>query len=163
VFPLLDASRLRFTLSATYVNNMKVGSQGNWVDYAGTNGWLYNSPISGGGPVPRWRATIAGGWENVNWITQVAVHYTDSYADVCYEDGFCGQEAAQVPSFSTIDLYGEYDGLKNWKFSASIINLLNSTPPWDWFAFATSGYEPFDQTLYDARGRVLQFRAQYRF
>jgi len=161
--PLANGSQLRFALGATYVANMMVGSGGVWTDYAGTNGWVWNSPISGGGPVPRWKGAISGAWENPNWVAQATLHYTASYTNVCYEDGFCGPEAAHVPSFSTIDLYAEYDGLKGWKFSASVVNLTNATPPWDWFAFAASGYEPFDQTLYDARGRVMGFRAQYRF
>jgi len=162
-FRLSAGARLYFDVTATYVANLMVGSNGSWTDYAGTNGWAYNSPISGGGPVPRWRGTLRGGWENPNWVTQVALHYTASYTDVCYADGFCGPEAAQVASYSTVDLFAQYTGLKKWTFSASVINLANATPPWDWFAFSFSGYEPFDQTLYDARGRVIALRAQYRF
>jgi iron complex outermembrane receptor protein len=163
LFKLGRDNRLRFKLDAIYITDMQVNNGQGWTQYAGTNGWLYLSPISGGGPMPHWKAHLTGAWENNDWVAQATFNYIDGYANSCFTIGFCTQSASQVPSYPTLDLYGEYNGLKNWKISASIINVANREPPFDWFAFAFSGYEGYDTTLYDARGRVFQLRAQFRF
>jgi iron complex outermembrane receptor protein len=162
IFHLPAGARFRINASATYVSHLEVNDGTNWTDYAGSNGWLYNSPISGGGPVPRWRGSVTGAWENPSWLGQLTVRYIGSYSNVCFEDNACGPEASQVSANTILDLYGEYTGVKNWKFSASVLNVLNTTPPWDWFAFVAFG-TPYDPTLYDGRGRTFEVRAQYRF
>jgi outer membrane receptor protein involved in Fe transport len=60
-------------------------------------------------------------------------------------------------------LYGEYRGLKNWSFRLSVTNLFNGAPPFDDAALFVSGYEQYDQTLYDPRGRVVDLHVQYTF
>jgi iron complex outermembrane receptor protein len=151
------SSVLKLGTSATYVAHLEVDNGTQWTDYAGTNGWYWDSPIGGGGPVPRWRGSVWTSWENNAWVAQASVHYTDSYSNYCYVYGICSQASAEVHSLTTLDLYGEYHGLRNWRFSASLNNAFNTRPPWDYFA------QPFDITLYDARGRAVEVRAAYTF
>jgi len=163
-FRLPDAAKLRIDINATYVSTLNVNDGTGWASYAGTNGWLWDSPIAGGGPVPHWRGEVSGTWENPNWVAQGTVHYIDGYNNNCYTDGFCTYAAAQVQSNATLDLYGEYRGLKNWRFMASVSNVFNTPPPFDWYAWAFGGLnQPYDDTLYDARDRFVQARVQYKF
>jgi hypothetical protein len=47
---------------------------------------------------------------------------------------------------------------------ASVSNVFNTPPPFDWFAWAFGGLnQPYDDTLYDARDRFVQARVQYKF
>ncbi len=156
-FHLPGAAVLKLGTSATYVAHLEVDNGTQWTDYAGTNGWYWDSPIGGGGPVPRWRGSIWTSWENPAWVAQATVHYTDSYSNYCYVYGICSQASAEVHSLTTLDLYGEYHGLRNWRFSASVNNAFNTRPPWDYFS------QPFDISLYDARGRAVEVRAAYTF
>jgi len=163
-FPLPDAAKLKLALDAVYVQEMAVNDGTGWTDYAGTNGWLYFSPISGGGPVPRWRGSVTGTWENPNWVAQATLHYTDAYANIA-SAAFTGIPGTFVTgSNATTDLYAEYHGLKNWTFSGSVVNVFNREPPWDWASWAFSaGAQTFDNTLYDARGRFIEARVKYAF
>jgi len=69
-----------------------------------------------------------------------------------------------VASFYAVDLNGEYRGLDHWKFTLSIVNLLNRQPPYDsgallYFPSAT----PYDPVTYDDLGRMIDLHATYRF
>ncbi len=164
VFHLNEGARFRLDAVGTYVGQFNVFNGSTWTDYVGTNGWLWDSPIGGGGSVPHLRGSVTGAWENAGWVAQGTVNYIDHYQNYCYVYGICGAGSADVPSNMTLDLYGEYRGLPHWKFSASILNVFNVQPPWDWFQFAYGGTNtPFDSSLYDARGRVYELRVAYRF
>ena len=77
--------------------------------------------------------------------------------------GLCSAAAADVPARDTYDLFVQYSGLTHWKFSASVVNLFNRMPPYDWFANNQFSGLPYDPTLYDGRGRYTQVRASYVF
>ena len=161
----LDA-KLTLDLGGTYVDRMAVNSSqgGPLINYAGTDGWLYFSPIGGGGPVPRIRETASATWENPNWVARLATNYTSGYTEVICQNFGCGNGSAtgsaaaqNVGSLTTYDIYGEYRGIRHWRFYGSIINLFNKHPPWDATNF------PFDITLYDATGRFASVHAEYKF
>ena len=159
--PLPSGAKLKFALDATYVSTFQVNNGSQWSEFVGNNGWDYLSPISGGGPVPRWKGSILGAWENPDWVGQATVRYTDSYANSLTIFGLTQQEVA---SFTALDLYGQYRGLKNWKFSLSVVNALNQKPPYD-SAFSLFGPipTPYDFTTYDDLGRMIDFRVAYSF
>jgi iron complex outermembrane receptor protein len=164
-FPLADAAKLSFAFNGTYVQTFQVFNGGNWADYVGTNGWDYDSPLAGGGPVSHWRATVTSTWSNPNWTAQALVHYIDSYDNYfSIPYGITSQASAVVASYTTWDLHGEYKGLKNWKFSATVVNLFNRQPPYDSGAllyFPT--HTPYDPMQYDDRGRMIDVHASYSF
>jgi len=156
-FHLPHGAKINLGSSATYVTALKFFDGTQWNDTTGTNEWLWLSPIGGGGPVPPLRGSVYGGWENPDWVTQATVRYTSGYQNYCYVAGYCDVTASYTSAFTTLDLYAEYRGIKNWRFSAALNNVFNSTPPWDYLS------QPFDITLYDARGRAIELRAQYKF
>ncbi len=156
-FPLSGGAKVKLTADATYVSSFQVFDGANWNEFAGNNGWDYNSPISGGGPVPHWRGTLAANWENPDWLTSATVHYTDSYKMT--QTG--GPDAG---SFTTLDLFAQYRGFKNWKISGTIVNVMNIEPPYDADAltyFPT--HMPYDPTMYDNFGRMIDLHVSYSF
>lgn len=166
VVHLPEDQKLTFDLNGTYVDRMAVNSSqgGPLTNYAGTDGWLAFSPIGGGGPVPRIRESASATWENANWVARLGANYNSGYTEVICQNFGCGNGSVagsaagqNVGSFLTYDLYGEYRGIKHWRFYGAIVNLLNRHPPWDPTSY------PFDITLYDATGRFASVHAEYKF
>jgi len=164
-FPLPDASKLKFALDATYVSTFLVNSGfSTWTEYVGTNGWDYDSPISGGGPVPRWRGSVSATWSNPQWTAQVTGRYYDRYLNALgsvFPGGFLNQ--TNVAAFNAIDLYGEYR-LKHWKFALTVVNVADNKPPYDSanLLFGVIG-TPYDLFTYDDFGRMVDLHVSYSF
>ncbi len=160
--PLDAGARLRFAASATRVFRFMVNNAGTWTDYAGSNGWDYLSPISGGGPVPHWKGSLSGGWENPDWAAMATVRYTAGYANALTWVGAATQK--DVASFYSLDMNAEYRGLQNWKFALSIVNALNRQPPYDSGALLYfPSNTPYDPITYDDLGRMIDLHVTYRF
>jgi iron complex outermembrane receptor protein len=161
--PLAVGGKLKFALDATYVETFQLNQGGVWSNYDGTNGWDYLSPISGGGPVPHWKGTLSGGWDNQDWAAGAAFRYTAGYQNAATTSGEFGTTQQNVASFHAIDLNAEYRGLNNWKFSLSVVNLLNRYPPYDSAALLFFTNTPYDPVTYDDLGRMIDFHATYKF
>jgi iron complex outermembrane recepter protein len=159
-FPLADG-KLKFTLDGTSVSTFMVKQGTTWSQFVGSNGWDYLSPIAGGGPVPRWKGSVSGGWENRDWGGRASLYYTDGYAQSLASVGLLTQQ--RVASFSSVNLDGEYHGLPNWNFALSVVNLFDRQPPYDSAALLYSFNTPYDVTLYDALGRTISLRVTYKF
>jgi outer membrane receptor protein involved in Fe transport len=119
----VPAGALRFGADATSVLRFMVEQSGVWTNFVGSNGWDYLSPISGGGPVPRWKGDIFGGWQNQSWEARATLRYTAGYQNSLTNIGITTQK--NVASFNAVDLDAEYRGLKNWRFDLSVINVFN--------------------------------------
>jgi iron complex outermembrane receptor protein len=165
--PLPGDAKIKLAFDATYITHFMVSSFGQWSEFVGSNGWDYISPISGGGPVPQWKGSISGGWENHDWAGQATLRYVDSYSNslTAYRLGTTQKEVA---SFESIDLSGQYRGLKNWKFSVSVVNLFNRAPPYDSAALLSGTYSPptsapFDVFTYDDLGRMIDLHVSFSF
>jgi iron complex outermembrane recepter protein len=161
--PLAVGGKLKVALNATYVNRFEVNSAGVWSNYTGSNGWDYLSPIAGGGPVPHWKGSLSGGWDNAEWGGRATYRYESGYQNSTTAAGF-GTTQVNVASFDAVDLDAEYRGLKNWKFVLSVVNLFNRYPPYDSSAlnFSPTG-TPYDPFTYDDMGRMIDLHATYRF
>jgi iron complex outermembrane recepter protein len=161
--PLAVGGRLKFGAGATYVATFQVNQGGIWTNFDGSNGWDYLSPISGGGPVPRWKGSIFGGWDNHDWAGQATLRYTNGYQNAITAAGF-GTTQQNIASFDAVDLAGEYRGLKNWKFTLSVVNLFNRYPPYDSAAllFFPSG-TPYDPLTYDDLGRMVDLHVTFKY
>jgi iron complex outermembrane recepter protein len=160
--PLTIGGKLKFALNATYVNRFEVNSAGVWSNYTGTNGWDYLSPIAGGGPVPHWKGSFSGGWDNADWGGRATYRYESGYQNSTTTAGF-GTTQVNVASFDAVDLDAEYRGLKNWKFVLSVVNLFNRYPPYDSSAlnFSPTG-TPYDPFTYDDMGRIIDFHVTFK-
>jgi iron complex outermembrane receptor protein len=174
-FPLPDASKLKFALNATYVPTFLVfcgsacsGNPVPWQNYAGSNGWNYASPISGGNAIPRWKGLLSAGWQSASWSVDVVGHFVDRYTNIASTNElgpFVTQKS--VSSYSAVDLDGQYRW-RNWKAILSIINVTDSKPPYDSSAllfgtFAPPVSQPFDTGLYDPLGRMIDLHISYTF
>ena len=159
--PLEVGGKLRFALDATYVDRFDVNDAGVSSNFAGSNGWNYLSPISGGGPVPHWKGSLSGGWGNQDWTGRATYRYMSQYQNSTTPAGF-GTTQLNVASFGSVDLDGEYRGLKNWKFTLSIVNLLNRYPPYDSSSLRFGPLNtPYDITAYDDLGRTVALHVTF--
>jgi iron complex outermembrane receptor protein len=177
VFKLAPGQKLTSDLNFTYVDHMDINSTqgGPLTNYAGTDGWLWESPVSGGGPVPHVRGSFSETWENHDWMVRGTANFTSGYQELhCLDDGACnnasagltaanaGTIASYVHSYTSFDLFTQYTGFKGWTLSASVTNLFNKTPPWDAGQWV-SGNGPVAPEMYDLTGRFINFRAAYKF
>ncbi|HEX4583395.1 MAG TPA: TonB-dependent receptor [Burkholderiaceae bacterium] len=164
--PLPDASKLKFEIDATYVSTFLVNSGfGVWSSYVGSNGWDYLSPISGGGPVPRWKGLASTTWSNSQWTAQVTARFFDRYDNSGGgPNGFAGLAQENVSSFTAIDLYGEFRYNKHWKASLTVVNVADRNPPYDSanLRFGVIG-TPYDLFTYDDFGRMIDLHVAYSF
>ena len=159
--PLWGANKLKLSVGGTAVFRFEVNQAGQWADFAGTSGWDYLSPISGGGPVPRFKGTASAAWQAPDWAAGATLNYVGSYGNSA--DAY-GLTQKNVSSFESVDLNGEYRGLKNFKFTLSVVNLFNRQPPYDSGALNFLQPDtPYDPYSYDDFGRMVDFHITYTF
>lgn len=174
VFKLAPGEKLTTDLNFTFVDHMDVNTtpNGQLQNFAGTDGWLWESPVGGGGPVPHVRGSLSETWENHDWMVRGTSNFTSGYKEeYCIQYQACATGAggasantlaSYVHSYTTFDLYAQYTGIKNWTLSASVANLFNRMPPFDAGQWGT-GNGPVAPELYDLTGRFINFRAAYKF
>lgn len=141
----------KFTIDGnwSYMSYYKqpVSEGGAMVDYAG------NNSLSA---FPRIRGTTGLAWDYGSWGSKLNLNYTHHYQQTF------GGDQTEVSSRTTYDVYAEYKGFKNLRIYGSILNILNSKPPYDaYFAYAYG--IPYDFTLYDSRDRYVRIGAEYKF
>ncbi len=155
-FPTTSYGKFGTTLNLNYVNSFKEDG----VEYAGTNG--------GSNTIPRVRAAVAVDWDKGPWSITTRVNYTHSvYQQLLAASFFTPQDPRfqngvypeRVSSYTTLDLFGRYVVNKNITVSASVINVLDKTPPYDPGFSSTSLY---DFSLHDVRGRQIRFALNYK-
>lgn len=160
--PLADG-KLRIVLNGTSVSTFMVKDAGVWFSFLGNSGWDYESPISGGGPVPRLRGSLSASWQKQDWSAGVTDRYTASYENGATLGGF-GTTQLYVGPYNAVDLNAEYRGLQNLRIALSVINVFNRQPPYDsgamLFAF---GPVPYDIGTYDDLGRMIDLHVTYSF
>ncbi len=163
--PMPTGAKLRLGLDANYVATFQVFDGSMWNEFVANNGWDYLSPISGGGPIPRWRVALSAAWQAPTWTVQTVMHYVDSYANATPAMiANYGVSQPVVASMHTWDLAAEYRGIKNWKFSATVVNLFNRQPPYDSAALNFLPIQtPYDNFTYDDLGRMIDFHVAYSF
>jgi iron complex outermembrane receptor protein len=159
--PLADG-KLKFALNGTSISTFMVKNGNSWLSFLGNSGWDYESPISGGGPVPRLKGSLSAGWENRDWALGATDRYTASYINGATLGGY-GTTQLYVGPYNAVDLNAEYRGLEKWKFSLSVINLFNRQPPYDSGAmlFAFGVPVPYDIGTYDDLGRMIDLHVTY--
>jgi iron complex outermembrane receptor protein len=177
VFKLAPGQKLTTDVNFTYVDHMDINTSpgGPLQNFAGSDGWLFLSPVGGGGPVPHLRGNASETWENHDWMVRGTVNFTSGYKETnCIYNGACNNASAgltadnaaiiasNVHSYTSFDMFTQYTGFKNWTLSASVTNLFNKNPPWDAGQWVSGG-GPVAPELYDLTGRFINFRAAYKF
>jgi len=150
------AGKFTGRVNLTYVRSFKEDG----VEYAGSN--------AGSNTIPRVRSNIALDWDKGPWSLTGRVNYTHkvkqdllpgSYftrQDPRFQNGVYGTD---VSSLTTLDLFGRYKLNKNITLSASVINLLDKSPPYD---PGFSGTSLYDFSLYSPLGRQIRVAFNYK-
>ncbi len=151
-----EQGKFAFRMGGSYIESYKVDD----TEYVGQNGY---------GSIPRIRGNVSVEWERGPFVARVAANYIHSYyqaalpgsyfnvQDQRYQTGIYGEK---LGSRTTIDLFGSYEFSNKLKINASVINVMNSQPPYDPGA---SGTFLYDFTQYDVRGRAYRLNLNYKF
>jgi iron complex outermembrane receptor protein len=139
---------------AVYVAHFRQTSGGVTQDFAGNDGAI-NTPF--GASFPHWKGNANLNWATESFSTTLTLLYTGAYQQT--QEG----PTQRTPSFSQLNLTGNYTGIDHVTISAAIKNLANRTPPYYplWLYFPT--HVAFDQSLYSDEGRYMEIGVKYRF
>jgi len=115
---------------------------------------------------PRWKGNVNLGWVSGPYSASLSGRYVSSYTD--YQD--FGPTSRKLGDFWYWDVFGKYEVGKalassNRYLSGAfvrfgVVNLLNSSPKYSNYAYASRGYDP---AQYDIRGRVVSAGVGIRF
>jgi iron complex outermembrane recepter protein len=107
------------------------------------------------GALPRYRGTISALWQQGDWSARVSNRHIESYEQA---GATPLPQQTKVGSRDVQDFFVSYGGFKNLNLSLSVLNVLNTLPPYD--GNATNRYAG---SLYDLRGRFVTASATYSF
>lgn len=151
----LDYYRKRFTGGPT-------------VEYAGTHGPMV---VSGNTGTPKNRANVELSWERGPSSLSAYVTYIGSYLNKDNRDAGCFNQFAngapaprdcRVASFTTVDLHGSHQPVKNTEFYFSISNLFDRIAPLDPSAYINLNFNPSFH-LSGAMGRTFNVGFRHNF
>ena len=115
---------------------------------------------STGGVIPRWKHYLTASWTRGPWDISVAQNFQKGYHDTA---GNADDPAnvRNVSNYITYDAQTTFSGLKNWKLTLGVRNILNQDPPYvNTNAAFQAGYDP---QYGDPRGRFIYGRVTYAF
>ncbi len=139
--------KLTMGLNSTYVAKYE------YQDFAGGE-WNQNVGIYvGSSPVFRWQHAATASWSVSNWTVGVVGHYKSGYVDQDPEN--------TVSSYSTMDAYVNWTGIKNVSLTLGVNNLTDRDPP-----YSNQGdvfQANYDPRFADPMGRKYYVRASYKF
>ena len=145
---LNEYGRLTFTANYSYINSFK---QVPAVGADAVEGVDSNTL----GTLPRYRGTLSAAWNKGDWTVRLANRHIEGY-DQAGTTSLPQQ--TRIGSRDFQDLFIRYSGIKNMTLSASVLNLLDTLPPYD--GSATNRYAA---SQYDLRGRYITLGASYSF
>jgi iron complex outermembrane recepter protein len=145
---------LTLSADAVYVAHFRQTSDGVTQDFAGNDGAI-NTPF--GASFPHWKGNADLNWATGAFSTRLTLLYTGAYEQT--QEG----PTQRTPSYTQLNLTGNYTGIDHVTISAAIKNLANRTPPYYplWLYFPT--HVAFDQSLYNDEGRYMEIGVKYRF
>ena len=148
---------------------VSLGIAGSYIEKFQIEGTEYIGN-NGNGSLPRYRGNVTVNWDQGPYAATLRANYIHSYYqsllgatffrtdnDPRFQTGSYGQK---IGSRTTLDLFGSYEFNNKLKLSASVINLMNTLPPFDPGASATFLY---DFTQHDVRGRAYRASLTYKF
>jgi iron complex outermembrane receptor protein len=147
---IADAGALTAKMNGTWFQKFDIQQfDGTFVENVGQK-----NP-AGNGVVNRWQHYLSFGWNRASWDIALAQTYRSGYQDEnnLLPDG----SFPRVRSYTIYDLTVEYEGLRHFRVSGGVRNLLDRSPPF------TNNYEAtgFDPSYADPRGRMFWLSASY--
>ena len=143
---LASLGKLTLNGTWTYIQRFKFqpAAGEDLLDSAGNNNY---------GPLPRMKATTSLTWEYQAFTTTLTYLFTGDYQ----QENSALQD--RVGEYRQYDFYVSWEGIKNLKLYAAVLNLADKHPPFD----ASQGGLPYDFSQYDARGRYFRAGLSYKF
>jgi iron complex outermembrane receptor protein len=165
-----DMGRITGTFVWTRLQSFKrTLPDGTTLEYAGSHG---PTVLSGNGGTPKDRFTLGGTWDFGPWSTSLRVNYVgaiknketadDANCLNVYFDGSDAPGGCKIKSFTTVDLFGKWSGIKNLEIYGSIKNLFDAKSPYDPQVYSAFHYNPILH-LQGAIGRSYSIGAKYSF
>ncbi|HET7772774.1 MAG TPA: TonB-dependent receptor [Burkholderiaceae bacterium] len=151
-----EYGRFTWRTNGIYVTSFKE----NGTEVAGTNG--------GSNTIPRVKGTTAVDWDFGRFAVTGRLNYTSGwYQQLLPASYFTPQDprfqtgvmSPKTPSYTTLDLFGRYEVIKNLNVSVSINNVMDKAPPYD---PGFSGTFLYDFSQFDSRGRQVRVGFSYR-
>ena len=132
--------------------------------------------VTAGGLIFRWKHALTLNWKYAAYGLALTQNYQSSYRDAppasndCDPGDYTPPDAPpaicgtgrRVSAFSTFDLQGEFDGVKNMSLRLGLKNMFNRQPP----PVTTNGtyfQTGYDPTYYDPHGRFVYGSVTYKF
>lgn len=111
-----------------------------------------------------WKVAGSFNYKQGDWSTTASFSYKSGYND---EDrsGYTVNEPTKrhIGSYTTVNLFTSYTGIKNTTLSAGVINLFDRVPPFTWHNVDGVVGAGWDPRVADPRGATVQLSARYDF
>jgi iron complex outermembrane receptor protein len=146
-----------FGFNETYVNKYRFQTEKDGPWFNGVSEYANIPGTTGGAPVFRNQFTVSAQWTMGQWTAGVVNHYKSGYLD----ENIGQTPIEHVGSYSTWDLYGSWQPIKQFTLSAGVKNLFDTAPPQTVQAATFQvGYDP---RFADPLLRAYYLRMQYKF
>ncbi|MGI9026820.1 MAG: TonB-dependent receptor domain-containing protein, partial [Burkholderiaceae bacterium] len=112
------------------------------------------------GVIPRWKSVNTLSWDRGPYAASLIYNFQAAYLD--HASRVSGAQRT-VGTYETFDAQASYSGIKDWRLTLGVRNLLNRDPPYanaDTQGQFQSGY---DATYGDPRGRFMYASATWKF
>jgi iron complex outermembrane recepter protein len=152
--PRTSLGNLRWDLESTILLSQKTRNVGD--TEFGPNG--VGAYLNSFGPVPRVKFVSSLDWDRGAWGAGLQYAWQQGYTD--HQPGADGNPR-KVKAYGLFNLSGNYNGIRNLKLTAGVLNLLDTDPP-----FSNQGNTfqvGFDPSYSDVRGRTFYVKASYKF
>jgi iron complex outermembrane receptor protein len=155
-FDIGDYGRISFLLDGTYYYKFSdQNPDGSWT------GQIDKGISTEPGVISRWRHTASLVYSIGPWDTSLIEHfqkrYHDAASDITGANRFVG-------SYDTLDGQLSYHMNNAWTFTAGIINIGNTAPPYANYASSANNFVGgYDLSYGDPRGRFIYGRVGFQF
>jgi iron complex outermembrane receptor protein len=168
-----DYGKYTAELQWTHIFEFKRTLGGVTLDYVDSHGPTNLSSSAG---MPQDRINVIFGWSMGGWAATATVVYispipqteskglTDADGNnPCLQSNLVNPDTCRAPSWTTLNLQGQYTGFKNWTIYGSVINVFNRIAPFD----PQAGYNlynyNFNYAQSGATGTQFNIGAKYTF
>ncbi len=119
-----------------------------------------NTQSTNNGVIPRWKSVNTLSWDRGPFTASLTYNFQAAYLD---NASSVSGDQRTVGTYETFDTQASYTGIKDWKLTLGVRNILNRDPPYanaDQLGQFQSGY---DATYGDPRGRFIYASATWKF
>jgi iron complex outermembrane receptor protein len=155
-FDFGDYGRVSFVLDGTYYYKFsEQNPDGSWT------GQIDKGISTQPGVISRWRHTASLVYSIRNWDASLIEHFQKRYHD---SNGNITGAPRDVGAYDTVDGQVSYHLAKAWTFTAGVINIGNTAPPYANYASSANNFVGgYDLSYGDPRGRFIYGRVAFQF